>query len=61
MTQFQIGRTYSARSACDHNCIFAFTIIARTEKTVTFECPVQWLSEDEEDEEDAPCKSSSPT
>lgn len=35
-TQFQIGRTYSTRSACDHNCIFAFTIVARTDKTVTF-------------------------
>jgi hypothetical protein len=33
--QFQIGRTYSTRSICDHNCIFAFTILGRTAKTVT--------------------------
>jgi hypothetical protein len=32
--QFQIGRTYATRSACDHDCIFSFAIIDRTEKTV---------------------------
>lgn len=36
MTKFQIGRTYYDRSACDHECVFAFTITARTAKTVTF-------------------------
>jgi hypothetical protein len=35
-TQFQIGQTYYDRSACDHECIFSFTITARTAKTVTF-------------------------
>ena len=37
MTQFEIGRTYSTRSICDHNCIFSFTILSRTAKTVTVE------------------------
>jgi hypothetical protein len=35
MTKFNVGQTYSARSLCDWDCIFSFTIIARTEKTVT--------------------------
>lgn len=35
--QFKIGRTYSARSACDHECIFSFTVLSRTEKMVTLE------------------------
>lgn len=34
-TQFQIGRTYYDRSICDHECIFSFTILARTAKTIT--------------------------
>ena len=32
---FQIGHTYFDRSACDHDCIFRFTILARTAKSVT--------------------------
>lgn len=35
MKQFEVGKQYATRSAGDHNCIFAFTIVARTEKTVT--------------------------
>lgn len=35
MARFQIGKTYVTRSACDHNCIFSFTILARTAKSVT--------------------------
>ena len=34
-TQFQVGKTYYQRSICDHNCIFRFTILARTAKSVT--------------------------
>lgn len=34
---FQIGKTYATRSACDHDCIFAFTILARSAKSVTVE------------------------
>jgi hypothetical protein len=35
MTQFQVGKTYSTRSICDYDCIFSFTILARTAKSVT--------------------------
>ncbi len=34
-TQFKVGQTYSERSLCDYECIFSFTILARTAKTVT--------------------------
>lgn len=33
--KFNVGQTYSARSICDHDCIFSFTILARTAKQVT--------------------------
>ena len=33
--QFEVGRTYWTRSACDHDCIFSFTIGARTAKSIT--------------------------
>jgi hypothetical protein len=36
MTKFQIGNTYTTRSACDHDCIFEFTIVKRSEKFITF-------------------------
>lgn len=36
-TKFQVGRTYATRSLCDHDCIFSFTILGRTAKTVTIE------------------------
>lgn len=32
---FQVGRTYRCRSICDYDCIFSFTVSARTDKTVT--------------------------
>lgn len=35
MAKFIIGRTYSTRSACDHNCIFSITIASRTAKMIT--------------------------
>jgi len=36
MTQtFEIGKTYATRSACDHNCIFEYTVIARTKSFIT--------------------------
>ena len=37
MTRFQVGETYYDRSACDHECIFSFTIISRTAKTISFD------------------------
>lgn len=33
--QFEIGKTYQARSACDWDCIYSFTITARTGRTIT--------------------------
>lgn len=35
--QFEIGKIYSARSACDHECIFSFKVIARTAKQLTLQ------------------------
>lgn len=35
--QFEAGKTYSTRSACDYNCIFVFKIVKRTAKQLTFE------------------------
>lgn len=35
MTEFKIGTTYSCRSACDHNCVWSYTVIDRTAKTIT--------------------------
>lgn len=37
MTKFNVGQTYSSRSICDWNCIFSFTILARSAKQVTVE------------------------
>jgi len=38
MRQFEIGKTYTARSICDHECIFTYRIVKRTAKTVTIKC-----------------------
>lgn len=35
MKSFEIGKTYWTRSICDHECIYRFTILARTAKQVT--------------------------
>lgn len=35
MKKFEIGKTYTTRSACDHNCVLKYTITARTASTVT--------------------------
>ncbi len=32
---FTTGKTYTGRSACDHNCIFSLTVAKRTAKTIT--------------------------
>jgi hypothetical protein len=34
-TQFQVGRTYSIRSICDYECVYSFTILSRTAKTIS--------------------------
>lgn len=33
--QFQTGKTYITRSACDHNCVISVTVAKRTAKTLT--------------------------
>lgn len=33
--KFEVGKTYATRSICDHECIFSFTILGRTAKTIT--------------------------
>jgi hypothetical protein len=35
--RFEVGKTYTCRSICDHDTIYSFTIIARTDKRITFE------------------------
>lgn len=35
MTKFEIGKEYSMSSICDHNCIWTYTVIARTAQTIT--------------------------
>lgn len=37
MNNFEVGKTYQTRSACDHNCIFEAKVIKKTAKTVTVE------------------------
>lgn len=34
-TQFIVGRTYTARSVCDHNTVWAWTVVKRTAKFIT--------------------------
>lgn len=33
--KFSPGATYAARSACDHECVWTFTVVKRTAKFVT--------------------------
>lgn len=35
MKKFEVGKSYNMRSACDHNCVWAYTVIARTNSTIT--------------------------
>lgn len=35
MATFTTGKTYTTRSACDHDCIISITVAKRTAKTVT--------------------------
>lgn len=35
MKTFEIGQTYTMRSACDHNCTWSYTVTARTAQTIT--------------------------
>lgn len=35
MKHFEIGKEYSMRSICDHECVWTYKVIGRTAKTVT--------------------------
>ena len=35
MKEFEVGKTYSTRSICDHNCTISLTVTARTAATIT--------------------------
>lgn len=35
--RFEVGKQYSCRSICNHDCVWTFTIVARTEKTVVLQ------------------------
>ena len=36
MISFEVGKTYSASSACNHECVWYVTILKRTAKTISF-------------------------
>lgn len=40
ISKFQVGKSYSCRSLCDHNCIFTFEVVARTPQFVTIKAPI---------------------
>lgn len=35
MKKFEIGKTYSCKSVCGNDCVWSYTVIARTAKMVT--------------------------
>lgn len=35
MKKFEVGKEYSMKSICDHNCVWTYTVTARTAQTVT--------------------------
>ena len=35
--KFEVGKTYSTRSMCDHNCIYRYTVTARRGNKLTLE------------------------
>ena len=35
MTRFEVGRSYECRSICDHNCVWKYEVVGRTESTIT--------------------------
>lgn len=43
MKTFEIGNTYSMRSACDHNCVWTYEVVARTAQMVTLSDGVETI------------------
>ena len=33
--QFKVGKQYSMRSACDHECVWIYKVLSRTKCTIT--------------------------
>ena len=38
MKKFEIGKQYSMRSICDHECVWTYEVVDRTDKT--FKCRI---------------------
>ena len=38
MNAFQVGATYACLSVCDSECVWSFTIVARTASTIKTAC-----------------------
>ena len=36
--RFEVGMTYTCRSACDYDCVYRWTVVKRTDKSI-------WVSE----------------
>ena len=35
MQKFEVGKCYSMRSICDHNCVWTYEVVARTAQYIT--------------------------
>jgi len=35
MKKFEVGKEYSMRSICNHDCVWTYTVTARTSQTIT--------------------------
>lgn len=35
MVHFEIGKVYECRSICDYDCVWSYTVVARTASTIT--------------------------
>lgn len=35
MKKFEVGKTYSVRSICNHDCVWTYEVISRTDCTIT--------------------------
>jgi hypothetical protein len=34
MQRFEVGKTYSCRSACDYECVWNYEVVKRTDKSI---------------------------
>lgn len=37
MKRFEVGKRYQMRSACDHDCIWMYTVVSRTDGSVVLQ------------------------